>query len=307
MAESTPAAPVAILLSTFNGAAFLPDQLASLRAQAGAGWRLFWRDDGSDDASVALLQAFMAEHAGCEQVTGFGHLGVTESYMVLLRHAVARGAGVVAFADQDDVWLPDKLAAGLSCLGHDPAPVLYCSRQILVGESLSPLSLSEPVHVPPGFGPALTQNIATGCTVMLNPPAAALVAGSTPPPSSLHDWWSYLVVTGHGGRIIADARALVKYRQHGRNAVGAPRSKRQRAMAALRRGPGAFMKVLRAHVAALQQQPHLLSPAGSVMIGEVSAALAAGPLARLRVIRRFPLLRQTRAETLLFRCWFLLG
>ena len=80
-------------------------------------------------------------------------------------------------------------------------------------------------------------------------------------------------------------------------------------MAALRRGPGAFMAVLRAHAAALQAQPHLLSPGGARMIDSVVASLGAGggTLARFRVICRFRLRRQTRAETWLFRCWFLLG
>ncbi len=299
---------VCIVLSTLDGAAFLPAQLDSIVGQQGTDWVLYWRDDGSGDGSSALMQAFMRnEGAGrCVQVDGGGHLGVTASYMTLLRCAVADQAEVVAFADQDDVWLPGKLARSLGQLGPDPAPALYCSRQVLVDQQLRRMCDSAPVRVRPGFGAALTQNIATGCTVVLNRAAAVLVAGTTPPSPSLHDWWSYLVVAAAGGRIVADPETTVLYRQHAANAVGAPRSTRRRALAALNRGPSAFMKVFRAQVAALQAQPSLLSADSRQMLDVVGAGLAGGLVPRLRALRT-GLRRQTWAETALFRCWFLIG
>lgn len=304
-----PPAPhgVAILLSLFDGAAFLEAQLDSFVAQHHTDWTLFWRDDGSSDGSVAIMESFAAGGARCIRVDAAGHRGVTASYMALLRAAVEAGAGPVAFSDQDDVWLPHKLGRGLQQLGPAPGPVLYCSRQVLVDRALNRICDSAPVRVHPGLGPALTQNIATGCTVMLNAEAAALVAGSAPPGPSLHDWWSYLVVAAASGRVVADPEPTVLYRQHGGNAVGAPPSRRHRALAALRRGPGTFMGVLRAHLAALQAQPGLLRGAERATVDAVAAALSGGLLARLRVLRRIRLLRQTRAETLLFRWWFLIG
>ena len=312
---TTPLPSIAILLSTFNGAPYLAAQLDSLAAQEGVEWRLFWRDDGSHDGSPALMQAFAAASGAGRvmRVDEAGHMGVTASYMALLRAAVAQGSDVVAFSDQDDVWLPGKLARGLEQLrlGRVGAgigmPVLYCSRQVLVDGALQRICESAPITVAPGLGPALTQNVATGCTVMLDRAAAILVAASTPPPPSLHDWWSYLLVAGAGGRIIADDAATVLYRQHGNNAVGAPRSKRRRALAALQRGPGAFMNVMRAHVAGLQAHRALLSPRGNVMVDAVAAGLAGGVPARIAALRKYELRRQTWAETLLFRCWFLIG
>lgn len=308
MGASRPAETVAIVLSTYNGAAYLPAQLASFVAQAGLPWRLFWRDDGSTDESVAVMEAFAAgAGAGrCERVPVPGHLGVTSSYMALLRAVVADGARMVAFSDQDDVWLPHKLSRSRAALGADPAPALYCSRQVLVDRALHPVCHSARIRVRPGFGPALTQNIATGCTVVLNPAAAALIAGSTPPGSTLHDWWSYLVVAAAGGRIVVDDEPTVLYRQHGANAVGSPRSNSRRAVAALRRGPTVFMAVFRDHVQALQAQPALLSAESRRTLDAVAAGLAGGPWRRLHALPQV-LRRQSWAETMLFRCWFLLG
>ena len=298
----------AILLSTYNGALFLDAQLHSIVQQQGVDWLLYWRDDGSSDRSLAMMLAFAAgPGAGrCRQVDVPGHLGAIGSFMALLRHAAPSGMPV-AFADQDDVWLPHKLARGLAALAPAQVPTLYCSRQVLVDSALVRLRESARLSRPPCFASALAQNIATGCTVMLNPQAADLVADSVPPGNSLHDWWSYLVVTASGGRVIADPAATVLYRQHGRNLVGAPRFWLQRATAAVRRGPAMFMGVMRSHVAALLSQPGLLSPESSATLGAIDRALAGGPATRLAALRLPGLLRQTWLETLLFRWWFLTG
>jgi len=301
---------VAILLSTYNGEQFLGDQLDSLLNQTVADWMLYWRDDGSSDGTVEIMQRFMAgPGAGrCRAVFDPpGRLGPTNSFMALLRIAVEAGAGTVAFADQDDVWLPQKLALAVTALGHDPRPALYCSRQILVDEALRRIGVSATLRRSMGFPAALTQNVATGCTVVLNRAAARLVAGSHPPTATLHDWWSYLVVSAIGGRLVADATPTVLYRQHRGNAVGAPASMRRRAVAALRRGPGVFMNVLRGHVAALQDHPHLLSPDAAAALDVVQAGLQGGMTQRLAALQRCTLSRQTWQETLLFRYWFLIG
>ena len=310
-----PAAPavapgIAIVLSTYNGALFLQAQLDSLLGQTVPGWTLYWRDDGSTDATPAILQAFMdGPGAGrCVAVPGPpGRIGPTGSFMTLLRAAAADGPDVVAFADQDDVWLPGKLAAGAAALAAASGPALYCSRQVLVDAALRRIGESAPLRHAPAFPAALTQNIATGCTVQLNRVAALLVASSAPPPSSLHDWWSYLVVAAAGGRLIADPTPAVLYRQHPGNLVGAPPGKRRRAVAALRRGPGVFMRVLRAHVTALRAQPHLLSPQAAEALTLLDRGLHGGLRHRVAALRLAGLQRQTWQETLLFRWWFLIG
>jgi glycosyltransferase involved in cell wall biosynthesis len=303
-----PAPRVAILLATYNGARFLPAQLESFRTQSEPGWILFWRDDGSTDETVTLMEAFAAEvgEGRCVQVAAPHHLGATGSFFALLLAAQASGLPL-AFADQDDLWLPDKLAWALAALERQPGPVLYCSRQRLVDEALQPLGDSVPLRRPPCFPAALTQNIATGCTVVLNAEAVRVLAGSHPPSATLHDWWSYLVVTASGGRVIADPRPTVLYRQHGGNLVGAPRSRLRRARAALQRGPEAFMGVLRDHVGALLAQPDLLAPESRRALDVIDRALHGGVVARLRALSLPGLYRQTPAETALFRWWFLVG
>ena len=301
---------VAVLLSTYNGEAFLEAQLRSLLAQTHRDWVLYWRDDGSADGTERLVTAFEQElGAGwCVRLLG-PRVGTAASFLMLLRAAHADGTDIVAFMDQDDVWLPEKLARGLAALQTTPAsqPALYCARQILVNARLDSIATSPPLRREPGFPTALTQNIATGCTVMLNAAATALVSRSRAPPACMHDWWCYLLIAAAGGHILADGEPVVLYRQHDDNLIGAAASRSRRAIAALRRGPGAFMAIFRQNVAALAEQRELLAPSARDQVARIAAALQAGTRDRLSALRLPGLVRQTRLETLLFRLWFLLG
>ena len=316
MIKRTPPEPrVAILLSTFNGEAYLHDQLESFLQQTHEEWVLYWRDDGSTDRTRAVMSDF-ARRAGqgrCVEIDQeTSRLGASASFHSLLRAVSDRleAADVVAFADQDDVWLPQKLERGIAALSEvaSPTPAIYCARQILVDRHLREIAISHGPIRSTCFPASLIQNVATGCTVMLNQTGARLVAASTPSPTTLHDWWCYMVVVGAGGRLLQDEEPVILYRQHGSNLVGAPTSFLRRAIAALRRGPSVFMNVLRLHVAALVAQPHLLSTQALQDAMEMQAALSQrGLRRRLATLRMAGLTRQNWAETMVFRCWFLFG
>ena len=306
---------VTILLSARNGARFLPDQLRSLTQQNHGDWRLRWRDDGSADGTREILRAFSDAQGPARSAPladDGAHLGIVGSFLHLLRaHLTAcEHRGIVAFADQDDVWLGEKLDRGVSALATvaPGRPALYCARQMLVDVALRTIGLSPAIHLPPGFPAALTQNIATGCTVMLNEPAARLLAATASPTAgSMHDWWAYLLVAAAGGAILFDDIPVVLYRQHPGNAVGAAHSAIRRGALALRRGPGGYMALLRAHVASLQAAAPSLTPEARAALDEIETALSGGIVGRWRTLQRLRLTRQTLGETLLFRAWFLLG
>jgi glycosyltransferase involved in cell wall biosynthesis len=305
---------VAILLATYNGATYLREQLDSFLAQDHGDWTLYWRDDGSTDATTAIMDDFAARvgQGRCVRVAEpDGRLGVLGSFLALLR-AASPGLGerdATAFADQDDVWLPRKLSRGMAALAKTPPgqPALYFARQILVDEHLRRLGLSAPLAIKPGFPAALTQNVAAGCTVLLNRAAATLVAGSAPPEGTLHDWWSYILVSAVGGRIVADPEPTILYRQHGGNAIGAASSRLRRAIAAARRGPGPFMRDFARHLDSLAAHAALLSPTAARDLTVLRRAVADGPLRRLHALQLPGLKRNHWSEGLLFRLWFLIG
>ncbi|MCB8876636.1 glycosyltransferase [Acidisoma silvae] len=302
---------VAILLSTYNGAAYLPALLDSFLAQTHQDWMLLWRDDGSRDDTAALMREWGAAYPDrfAEVAEPQGNQGVTGSFMVLLRAAEAAGFAYAAFADQDDVWLPEKLAWGQAMLATASAakPALYCARQVLVDDNLQRIGLSATLAGPAGFPACLARNIATGNTVILNRAALALIAPTTPPRESWHDWWCYLMVTAAGGHLLRDERGVILYRQHAGNVVGAPSSAPRRALAAVKRGPSAFMQVFRKNVAALQTEARVFDTDTRQTLEIIARSLDGSAAARLRALRIPGLVRNSRLQTALFRLWFLTG
>lgn len=208
---------VAILLSTYDGSRWLEPQFDSLLAQRDVDVLVRVRDDGSRDDTPRLL-ARWARDPRVEYECG-GNLGVVRSYLSLLASAPAT-AEFVAFSDQDDVWLPDKLSAAVARLAAREAsvPALYCCRTRYVDQSLRPLGLSRIPRMV-GYSNALVENVATGCTVVMNRSAVELVNSRPPEAALMHDWWCYLVVSAFG-TVDYDPVPRILYRQHGGNVIG---------------------------------------------------------------------------------------
>jgi glycosyl transferase family 2 len=302
---------VAILLSTYNGERYLTEQLASFLVQTHTNWLLHWRDDGSSDGTVRIMEDFAAT-AGlgrCIAAPLGSRMRATASFLALMHAALQGPAAFFAFSDQDDVWLPDKLAHGVKALRDLPPnqPALYFCARTLVDAALSPIGQVLKPRRPPGFPAALTQNLAPGCCMMLNRAAAKLIDSSVVPDGAWHDWWAYLVVVASGGSVVAGEKPDILYRQHGGNLVGEPRDFWHRTIAAARRGSGPFMNLFWRQIAALRAGLTPLPKTTCDVLAVIENASAGGLSARLRALRLPGLVRQTWPETLLFRLWFLFG
>lgn len=211
---------VTILLSTYNGSKFLQQQLNSLYEQTYPNIRILVRDDGSLDSTRNILEK---EQSGghIEILKGHRNLGPALSFFELLNNAASTETEYVAFCDQDDVWHPHKIEHAVSALlaVPDNRPALFCSRLEIVDEQLNHIGFTNTPRKL-GFGNALVENIATGCTIVLNRKAIELVYNNLPSNVLMHDWWCYLVLSCFG-EVIFDNNANIKYRQHGNNTIGA--------------------------------------------------------------------------------------
>jgi rhamnosyltransferase len=127
---------IVVLLSTYNGAAYLRGQLDSILAQQHVDVQLLVRDDGSTDGTCAILQ----EYADRGDLTYFAesNVGVVKSFLALCLRAPV--ADYYAFADQDDVWLPEKLWHAVTALKPFAAQPAACATELqMVDEALHPL------------------------------------------------------------------------------------------------------------------------------------------------------------------------
>lgn len=289
-------------MATYNGAECLGEQLESLAAQSHVNWQLLTSDDGSTDNSSAILTQF-AQTRNVVQLEGPGQ-GPALNFLSLVRRAGAHlpQNSWLAFCDQDDVWLSDRLSRGLAALqaGGMAQPALYCSRTWIVDSDLQNRHLSSPRPRPPAFLNALAQNIAAGNTILLNPAAARLLMAAAQEVEKIvmHDWWAYLLVTGAGGCIVHDDTPTLLYRQHGANEVGANTSWRAKGRRLVRVLKGDFRRWNDKNIAALQNSSHRLTPLHRAELDAFTLLRTQPALGRLRGILRLGLYRQSAAGTL---------
>ncbi|MBN2576669.1 MAG: glycosyltransferase family 2 protein [Deltaproteobacteria bacterium] len=308
-----------ILLSTYNGAAYLPEQLDSLFAQTCQDWRLVVRDDGSSDGTPDILARYGALHP--ERVAVLArdgkNLGASGSFGVLLARSEAP---YVMFCDQDDVWLPDKVEDTLASLRGlerrhgEQTPLLVSTDLKVVDERLAVLDESfwrfQRIHPQrlTKLGRVLMQNFATGCTVMLNRPLAGL-ALPIPSEAMMHDWWLALVATAFG-RVGRLSRPTVLYRQHGRNDVGVSRWSflagienlllhRDRRRAAVARQEEVYLALERQAEAFAARFGERLPPAERAMLRAFCTMHARGFCGRRRLMLKHGFLHSDRWENLM--------
>ena len=215
---------VAVLLSTYNGAAFIEELLESVLSQEGVLVRLFARDDGSTDDSLAILQRYAKMHDNIVLLAG-NNVGVVKSFNTLITIPEVGLCDYIAFCDQDDVWMKDKLHAAVNQLHKFEAnecPLLYCSNLMVVDEMLQPSCKMRQYKVTPKKTHILIQNIGTGCTEVFNQGARQLYLLGVGSDMEMHDYWMALVCV-FMGRLVYDDEPHILYRQHTGNVVGAKR------------------------------------------------------------------------------------
>lgn len=215
-----------VLMSTYNGAAYLEPQIRSILDQDFPDVTLMIRDDGSCDATPDILRRLAKADPRIE-LRFARNVGLPHAYFELLRECPV-GAGLYLFSDQDDIWDPDKIAAAARQLQNQSsqAPFLYCSRARLMTPDETIIGVSPPRPHPPAFGNALIENICTGCTTAFNGALLKrLLQTKTFDGIMYHDWWAYLVATAFG-TVIFDRVAHIDYRLHENNVAGMPTSRR---------------------------------------------------------------------------------
>ena len=290
---------VVVMMSTFNGSAFLEDQVRSILAQTGVRPLLHVRDDGSCDGTRDTL-AKWARH-GDVTVTAGQNLGIARSFHELLLSVP--DADFYAFSDQDDVWDQDKLATAVRSVKtcNPTAPCVYYSSTRLVDAQLEPLQGGRPASDgPPRFAQALAWNYASGCTMVFNRAMLDAVRRRPSARFTIHDSWIIKVCLALGGRVIFDPLPHISYRQHDSNAIGATYLLRERArrwcamLSAPKRDRSDDAKSL------LKNYQHEMDPE-FIALAQTLAVYKDGPLSTLRLLRQ----KQFRHSTALGNASFL--
>ncbi|MDX3911638.1 MAG: glycosyltransferase [Sphingobium sp.] len=223
---------ISIALATYNGREFLDDQLESLAAQSTLPLELVVCDDESNDDTFEILQRFSRNAPFPVRLTrNEERLGYRRNFMKAA--SLCRG-DLIAFCDQDDIWLRDKLA---TVVGHfdDPGVILVAHKARLIdthgtqigdfdpAKGLDPLDIlsSGPWPLIYGFSQVFRATI-----LQFHDLWEHSVSHFAPGEQMGHDRWVAFVAANLGKVVILDDQ-LVLYRQHENNVFGGLKKKKK--------------------------------------------------------------------------------
>jgi len=215
---------VTVLLATHNGARFLDEQLDTILGQEGVNVRIVALDDASTDGTPELLAARAAADDRITVLPAQGRSGgAAPNFYRLIRSLDLSSAGLVAFADQDDVWLPTKLARHAAMIADGADGV---SSNVTAFSADGPRSLIKKDYPQREFD-YLLEGPGPGCTFLMSNRLVALAQELLADESSdasradFHDWLLYVLCRARGWSWVIDAFPSVDYRQHSSNVMGA--------------------------------------------------------------------------------------
>ena len=233
---------IEILLATYNGERFLPEQIESITSQSFTDYQILASDDNSSDCTFEILRSYESVLGEKIRVVQSNTHSAKENFYNLLDMADAE---YIALCDQDDFWESDRLEKSLKAIQRlekrygKETPILVHSDLEIVDENLNSQNkkmseltgISEAIKyakkeskylytisTEKSFSRYLVENKITGNTVIIN--KALLDIYKRPKVSFMHDWWLGLIAFTFG-KVGYLNECLVKYRQHESNELGA--------------------------------------------------------------------------------------
>jgi glycosyltransferase involved in cell wall biosynthesis len=240
------------VLATCNGERFLEQQLESLLQQTLSPDLILIFDDASDDATPQLLEKY-ASLPTVKVSRNIKRIGANENFKQAVG-AVTDGYDI-AFCDQDDYWLPEKLERSVEllhsiCASPDQPAMIY-SDLILMDEDDQILSAS--VHQQRGqhryqhvWDTFLFGNMVSGCTIVMNSAMKPIMAALPETNEFVYDAWLAMAAFGWG-KIACLPEPMIHYRQHSGNQTFAEHRSLNRSARWLRHlknffGPNQFLR-----------------------------------------------------------------
>lgn len=206
---------VQVLMSTYNGEEYLEEQIQSILKQKKVKVRLLVRDDGSSDSTLEILEKY--KRANKLQYIKGTNLGYSKSFIKLLR--ISEKADYYAYADQDDVWLDDKLITGIRRLNDCQKPSLYCSALQRVDSNLNLMNIQDYSSLSLNLGSLLSRGRLAGCTFIFNYELKKYIDMlNTNSVLYSHDGWTILSCLALKGFVYFDKTPHILFRRHVNNA-----------------------------------------------------------------------------------------
>jgi len=215
---------IAVILAAYNGSVWIQEQIESILAQEGVDIRLFISVDASSDGTEALVDRLAAEDSRIVALPhGQRFGGAAPNFYRLVKDVNFAAFDYIALADQDDIWLKNKLSracavlttAGAGAYSSNATAFWPDGRQMLIKKSQPQVKWD-----------FLFEAAGPGCTYVFSQKLAVeiqkhlMLKWSEVQSIGLHDWLFYAYARANGHRWVIDDFSGILYRQHAHNQVG---------------------------------------------------------------------------------------
>lgn len=215
---------VAVCLAAYNGMRYLQQQVDSIFSQMDSDVTLFVSVDCSTDGTEEWFSRLQAKNSRVVLLP-FGEKfgGAARNFFRVLREVDFSAFDYVAFADQDDIWLPGKLKRATDTLIEQGADG-YSSDVVAFWESGRSFYIKK--SYPQRRWDYLFESAGPGCTFVFSRRLAIDIQSvlqkkrDAAAELGLHDWFTYAYARAHGYQWVIDEYAGLMYRQHEDNQVG---------------------------------------------------------------------------------------
>jgi len=214
---------ISVFLASYNGEKFIEEQIDSILSQSSPPDELIVCDDCSCDNTITILDKYKRKGAIRYYINNT-RKGLTANFIQAAQYT--KSNNWLAFSDQDDIWLPDKLKTYANHINHihTDKPYLLYSDAILINEKsevINPsfwneLGLDGYHH---SLKTLIIGNFILGCTAVINPSLKYHLPEIPVDVALHHDAWIALYAFSFGDFHEIET-PLVYYRKHSKNASG---------------------------------------------------------------------------------------
>ena len=225
MVVSIPLPKVLILLAAYNGSDFIEEQLKSIINQKHVDISILISIDKSSDNSLNIINLYQAKYNFINILPYGEKLGSAgQNFFHLINESIIDGFDFIAFSDQDDIWLDDKISNAIELMyvasadGYSSNVTAFWEngRKALVKKSYHQAKYDYLFESPgPGCSFVLSNKLFTSIKSQIHNSY-----GKRQLPW-LHDWYCYSFARFNNYEWVIDDKSHMLYRQHVSNEVGA--------------------------------------------------------------------------------------
>ena len=159
---------VNVIMSTYNGAKYIKEQIDSILIQKDVQIHLSVRDDGSKDETIEIVEDYINKYPDKISLIRGENEGYKKSFIDCLKSS-SSDFDYYAFSDQDDMWQEDKCISAIKAIeSKKDIPALYCCSPTICDENLENRKVNDLTGGSNSLEGYWTRSRLPGCCMVFN-------------------------------------------------------------------------------------------------------------------------------------------